>query len=131
MRSLVKPFALLLIITGFCSILSCSSDNDNQEASPAQKKVVFKVVGSSNATIETVVYGLGTNTTPVIGINSASWSSSEILIPNNVNILTLSANGIGGSALSTLKLQIFVDNQLKKETTVGGAVMSTIIQYSW
>lgn len=128
----LNAFKKLFLVLSFFSILvtGCSSD-DRAESNNPEKRVTFKVIGSSGASISVVVYGIGTSTYPVSGINSSTWTSDEILVPEAATTVTLSANAMGTSVTSSIKLQIFINNELKKEITQSGTVMSTYTQFTF
>jgi hypothetical protein len=48
-------------------------------------------------------------------------------LANGTKVFNLTANA-NGDASSNLNLQIFVDGNLKKETSVNGSIMNTFIQ---
>lgn len=127
MKTKIKNLSIVFFTFLFGIIAACSSDNDN---SIAGKKASFKVVGSNGANISTIVYALGSETFPVTNVNNTSWSSQEITIPNNVNTLSLSGNATGTSQSSSIRLEIYVNGQLKKQQTTSGTVMSTFTQYT-
>ncbi|WP_333696532.1 MmpS family transport accessory protein [Flavobacterium sp.] len=120
LKGLFLFFLLSIIITG------CSSDDNSSNS----RKVTFKVVGSNGANITTIVYALNSETFPVLNVNSSNWTSEEITLPADVNILSLSGNAIGSSASSSIRLEILVNGQVKKQQSASGTVMSTFTQYT-
>lgn len=124
-RKLLKNLLFVLLLT--ISLSGCSNDDGN---SSNERKVTFKVIGTNGANITTIVYALDSETFPVLNVNSSNWTSEEITLPADVNILSLSGNAIGSSASSSIRLEILVNGQVKKQQSASGTVMSTFTQYT-
>jgi hypothetical protein len=107
----------------------CSKKTDNPSPAPTSvvKKAQFKVMGSLGVKIDNIVYAIDSKTTPVLGVSGSTWLSPQIELANGTKVFNLTANA-NGDASSNLNLQIFVDGNLKKETSVNGSIMNTFIQ---
>lgn len=124
-KKLLKSLLFVLLLT--VTLSGCSNDDGN---SSNERKVTFKVIGTNGANITTIVYALDSETFPVLNVNSSNWTSEEITLPADVNNLSLSGNAIGSSASSSIRLEILVNGQVKKQQSASGTVMSTFTQYT-
>ncbi|MGE8511330.1 MAG: hypothetical protein ACN6N7_01425, partial [Chryseobacterium culicis] len=118
----VAVIAALLI--GFTA--SCSKDNDDNNVNGAGKshKVVFKAIASSGSNIDVAVYGIDGNPTTASSLSGSTWSSPEITSEPGAYTANAAVNAIGPDASATLKVQIWVDGELKKEGTSSGQYLS-------
>jgi hypothetical protein len=112
---------LLLFPTLLCMLAfaGCSGKGDNP--APTGHKIKYKVDVSSGSTIHTVIYlaASGENTT-LSNLSVATWESAEINMPANTGAVSLAAVGTAANASATIKVQIFVDGVMKKESTATG-----------
>ncbi|HTN38365.1 MAG TPA: hypothetical protein VL053_14895 [Arachidicoccus sp.] len=104
-----------------CLIFSCSKDKD----SPSGKshKVQFKVVTSPGCDIQLAVYGVGDDNTSETSLSGTEWASEILTAPAGTEGLYLSAQATGVDANSTIKAQIYVDGELKKEGSAKGEIL--------
>ncbi|WP_316734976.1 hypothetical protein [Pedobacter aquatilis] len=125
-KTFVLSFFALILIT---SLFSCKKD-DVESPSKSSHKVVFKLEASAGSNLSTVVYGYDSQITTATSLTGTTWTSAEITVPAGTNIINIAANAMGANANSTLKAQIFVDGELKREGTSSGAVLSASASFS-
>ncbi len=130
-RTLLTGAFLLLSGTLLLGVTaSCSNDEDNDEPQTSHK-VVFKAQASSGSNIDIAVYGLDSNTTTATSLSGTAWTSPEITAPAGTYGANVAVNAIGADANSTLKVQIYVDGELKKEGTSSGQYLSASANYTF
>jgi len=104
--------------------VGCSKSEVNPTVSGSQK-VVYKVIGSSDVVISTIVFyeGDGPVSRQIDGGNT--WQSEEVLVNRTP---TISVNAIGKNLESTLKVQILVEGKVIKESgqSKGKILVSTL-----
>lgn len=127
--ALVAVVAIMLI--GFTA--SCSNDDDDNNVNGAGKshKVVFKAIASSGSNIDVAVYGIDGNPTTASSLSGTTWSSPEVTSEPGAYNANVAVNAIGPNASSTLKVQIWVDGELKKEGTSSGQYLSASASYTF
>ncbi|MFP7657281.1 hypothetical protein [Chryseobacterium proteolyticum] len=131
---LKKAFIAMVatVLLGF--IASCSNDDDDNNgggSSGSSHKVVFKAQASPGSNIANAAYGYDANNTQVTGLSGTSWTSPEITVPAGAVIVNGGVVGTGANASSTLKVQIYIDGELKKEATGSGTTLSATASYSF
>ncbi|KLT65322.1 hypothetical protein [Pedobacter sp. BMA] len=127
-KTWVLSFFALMLVTGFTG---CKKDDDNVDGpSKTSHKVVFKMVASAGSSISTVVYGYDSQITSATTLSGTTWTSPEITVPAGTVSLNVTGNARGVDASSSLKAQIYVDGELKKEGSSTGAVLSALASYS-
>ena len=95
-------------------------------------KVKFIAETSFGARLTKIAYTNETgdmNTTYFI--DNRSSATEEQYIPWSVGVVNLQATGTGGSGSSSIKLQIWVDDQLVKEIVSTGMPLSASTSYSF
>lgn len=119
------------LIFGFVS--SCSDDDDDNPVNGAGEthKVVFKAIASSGSNIDVAVYGIDGNPTTASSLSGTTWSSPEVTAEKGAYTANVAVNAIGAGASSTLKVQIWVDGELKKEGTSSGQYLSASTSYTF
>lgn len=119
------------LIFGFVS--SCSDDDDDNpvNGSGETHKVVFKAIASSGSNIDVAVYGIDGNPTTASSLSGTAWSSPEVTAEKGAYTANVAVNAIGAGASSTLKVQIWVDGELKKEGTSSGQYLSASTSYTF
>lgn len=122
----VVLFATMLM--GF--VTSCSKDNDDNGGGRSHK-VVFKAIASSGSNIEMAAYGIDGNPTTATSLSGTTWSSPEVTSEPGAYNANVAVNAIGANASSTLKVQIWVDGELKKEGTSSGEILSASAGYTF
>ncbi|AZA79748.1 hypothetical protein EG347_20805 [Chryseobacterium sp. G0186] len=132
MNQLLRGTFFVLLATmllGF--ITSCSNDDDDDNGNGAGKshKVVFKAIASSGTNIDVAVYGIDGNPTTASSLSGTTWSSPEVTSEPGAYNANVAVNAIGTDASSTLKVQIWVDGELKKEGTSSGQYLSASASY--
>jgi len=126
--ALVAVIAAMLI--GFTA--SCSKDNDdNVNGAGKSHKVVFKAIASSGSNIDVAVYGIDGNPTTASSLSGSTWSSPEVTSEAGAYSANVAVNAIGPDASATLKVQIWVDGELKKEGTSSGQYLSASTSYTF
>lgn len=132
---LLKGTLVVLLATmlmGFVS--SCSKDDDdtpNVNGAKKTHKVVFKAIASAGADIDGAVYGIDSNVTTATSLSGTTWSSPEVTSEAGAYNANVVVNAIGPNASSTLKVQIWVDGELKKEGTSSGQYLSASASYTF
>ncbi|MDR4951359.1 hypothetical protein REB14_04045 [Chryseobacterium sp. ES2] len=126
--------ALVAVITamfiGFTA--SCSKDNDdNENGAGKSHKVVFKAIASSGSNIDVAVYGIDGNPTTASSLSGSTWSSPEVTSESGAYSANVAVNAVGPNASATLKVQIWVDGELKKEGTSSGQYLSASTSYTF
>jgi hypothetical protein len=120
-----------LLALMFASIFTgCSKDDDNKPSSSSHK-VTFKAVASTGSNISIAVYGYDANPTTATSLSGTTWSSPELTVPAGTVLATAAVSATGVDASSSLKVQIFVDGELKKEGTSTGEILSASATYSF
>ncbi|MCS3529655.1 hypothetical protein [Chryseobacterium sp. JUb7] len=124
-------FLMLAATLLFGFVSSCSSDDDDNPVNGASKthKVVFKAIASSGSNIDVAVYGIDGNPTTASSLSGTTWSSPEVTSEAGAYNANVAVNAIGPNASSTLKVQIWVDGELKKEGTSSGQYLSASASY--
>ena len=127
MKNISRTLSLSLIMLAVSVLFSCKKENKS-----GTHKVKFKAETSSDAKLSSVFYTRETG--DIItnsSVNSSSFSSSELTIPSSIPVITFGASGTGANAGSTLKVQIWVDGNLVKESTGTGTALSATTTYSF
>ncbi|SHE44972.1 hypothetical protein SAMN05443633_101260 [Chryseobacterium arachidis] len=126
--SFIMMAAALLL--GF--VASCSNDDDdNTPGAGKTHKVVFKAEASAGSNIEIAVYGIDGNPTTASSLSGTTWTSPEITSEAGAYNANVAVNAIGPNASATLKVQIWVDGQLKKEGTSSGQYLSASASHTF
>ncbi len=111
---------------------SCSKDNDdNENGAGKSHKVVFKAIASSGSNIDVAVYGIDGNPTTASSLSGSTWSSPEVTSEPGAYSANVAVNAVGPNASATLKVQIWVDGELKKEGTSSGQYLSASTSYTF
>lgn len=125
-------FVMVMAALVFGFVISCSNDDDdNIPGTNKTHKVVFKAEASAGSNIEIAVYGIDGNPTTATSLSGTTWSSPEITSEAGAMSANVAVNAIGASASSTLKVQIWVDGELKKEGTSSGQYLSASAAHSF
>ncbi|MRG48902.1 hypothetical protein GFS24_27575 [Chitinophaga sp. SYP-B3965] len=113
---------LLLFPALLCMLVfaGCSGKGDNP--TPTGHRIKYKAEVSSGSVINLVMYiaASGENTT-ISNLSVGTWESAEFDLPASTRAVSFGATGTAGSANATIKVQIFVDGVMKKESTATGA----------
>lgn len=122
---------MAVMLIGFTA--SCSNDDDDNNVNGAGKshKVVFKAIASSGSNIDVAVYGIDGNPTTASSLSGSTWSSPEVTSEPGAYSANVAVNAIGADASATLKVQIWVDGELKKEGTSSGQYLSASTSYTF
>ncbi|WP_415326201.1 hypothetical protein [Chryseobacterium sp. MMS23-Vi53] len=122
--------AATALVFGF--VASCSNDDDDIIPGDGKThKVVFKAEASSGSNIDIAVYGIDGNPTTASSLSGTTWTSPEITTDKNAYSANVAVSADGANASSTLKVQIWVDGELKKEGTSSGQVLSASAAYAF
>ena len=124
-------FVALITVMVLSLVESCRKDNDDTSEDIKTQKVVFKAEGSSGVNISKAVYGIDGNPITVTGLSGTTWTSPELTAEGVVYNSNVVVNATGVDAASTLKVQIWVDGQLKKESVTSGQVLSASTSYTF
>lgn len=115
-------------------VASCSKDDDDDNhvnGAGKSHKVVFKAIASSGSNIDVAVYGIDGNPTTASSLSGITWSSPEVTSESGAYNANVAVNAVGANASSTLKVQIWVDGELKKEGTSSGQYLSASASYTF
>ncbi|MCD0457597.1 hypothetical protein LPB85_19340 [Chryseobacterium sp. LC2016-27] len=123
-------FVAVMTVMVLSFVESCRKDDDVSEDVKTQK-IIFKAEGSSGVNISKAVYGIDGNPITVNGLSGATWTSPELTAEGVVYNTNVVVNATGVDAASTLKVQIWVDGQLKKESVSSGMTLSASTSYSF
>ena len=124
-------FVAVITVMVLSFVESCRKDDDDASEDIKTQKVVFKAEGSSGVNISKAVYGIDGNPITVNGLSGATWTSPEVTAEGVVYNTNVVVNATGVDAASTLKVQIWVDGQLKKESVSSGMTLSTSTSYTF
>ncbi|WP_159477389.1 hypothetical protein [Chryseobacterium sp. 18068] len=124
-------FVTLITVMILSLVESCRKDNDENSEEIKTQKVVFKAEGSSGVNISKAVYGIDGNPITVTGLSGTTWTSPELTAEGVVYNSNVVVNATGVDAASTLKVQIWVDGQLKKESVSSGLTLSASTSYTF
>lgn len=124
-------FVAVITVMVLSFVESCRKDNDDNSEDIKTQKVVFKAEGSSGVNISKAVYGIDGNPITVNGLSGATWTSPELTAEGVVYNTNVVVNATGVDAASTLKVQIWVDGQLKKESVSSGMTLSASTSYTF
>lgn len=124
-------FVALITVMVLSLVESCRKDNDDTSEDIKTQKIVFKAEGSSGVNISKAVYGIDGNPITVTGLSGTTWTSPEITAEGVVYNSNVVVNATGVDAASTLKVQIWVDGQLKKESVSSGLTLSASTSYTF
>lgn len=123
---------LLLPLLAFSiAIAACGGKDKDPAPSRNAKKVYFKVTGSAGVSIFSAVYGYDATLTTRTSIGGNSWTSPEITVPASAIGSSCYANGSGPDAQATLKVEMFVDGELKKTGTSQGTALTAGAQMNF
>lgn len=123
-------FVAVITVMVLSFVESCRKDDEVSEEVKTQK-VVFKAEASSGVTITKAVYGIDGNPITVTGLSGTTWTSPEIAMEGVLYNSNVVVNAIGLDATSTLKVQIFVDGQLKAEGVSSGQNLTASTSYTF
>ena len=123
-------FVAVITVMVFSFVESCRKDDDVSEEVKTQK-IVFKAEASSGVNITKAVYGIDGNPITVTGLSGTTWTSPEITMEGVLYNSNVVVNAIGVDAASTLKVQIFVDGQLKAESVSSGQNLTASTSYTF
>lgn len=124
-------FVAVITVMVLSFVESCRKDDDDASENIKTQKVVFKAEGSSGVNISKAVYGIDGNPITVNGLSGATWTSPELTAEGVVYNTNVVVNATGVDATSTLKVQIWVDGQLKKESVSSGMTLSASTSYTF
>ncbi|WP_210151072.1 hypothetical protein [Chryseobacterium scophthalmum] len=124
-------FVAVITVMVLSFVESCRKDDDDTSEDIKTQKVVFKAEGSSGVNISKAVYGIDGNPITVNGLSGAAWTSPEVTAEGVVYNTNVVVNATGVDMTSTLKVQIWVDGQLKKESVSSGMTLSASTSYSF
>lgn len=123
-------FVAVITVMILSFVESCRKDDDTSEEIKTQK-IVFKAEASSGVNITKAVYGIDGNPITVSGLNGTTWTSPEVNVEGVVYNSNVVVNATGVDAASTLKVQIWVDGQLKAEGISSGQNLTTSTSYTF
>jgi|GEM_PF-873132 len=124
-------FVAVITVMVLSFVESCRKDDDDASEDIKTQKVVFKAEGSSGVNISKAVYGIDGNPITVNGLSGATWTSPELTAEGVVYNTNVVVNATGVDAASILKVQIWVDGQLKKESVSSGMALSASTSYTF
>lgn len=115
----------------FASIFTGCSKDDDGKPSSGSHKVTFKATASAGSSISGAAYGYDNQQTVATSLSGTTWTSPEINVPAGTVLVTAAVTGTGVDASSSLKVQVFVDGELKKEGTSTGRTLSASATYAF
>ncbi|SUX46127.1 MmpS family transport accessory protein [Chryseobacterium indoltheticum] len=124
-------FVMVMAALVFGFVTSCSNDDDDIPGTNKTHKVVFKAEASAGSSIDIAVYGIDGNPTTATSLSGTTWSSPEITTEAGAMSANVAVNAVGANASSTLKVQIWVDGELKKEGTSSGQYLSASASHTF
>lgn len=124
-------FVAVITVMVLSFVESCRKDDDHSSEDIKTQKIIFKAEGSSGVNISKAVYGIDGNPITVNGLSGTTWTSPELTAEGVVYNTNVVVNATGVDAASTLKVQIWVDGQLKKESVSSGMTLSASTSYSF
>ncbi|TZF85884.1 hypothetical protein FW774_02095 (plasmid) [Pedobacter sp. BS3] len=129
MKKVTRWMALSLAVALIVSVSSCKKDKDSPNGT---HKIVYKAEISGGGQISTAIFtnAQGDQTTQT-DVNTTTWTSAELTIPESVQVIGFGCSGSGATASSTLKIQIYVDGNLVKENTGTGTILTASTTYSF
>lgn len=131
MKGLEKKVLMLLFglaVGALFLCAGCSKDEDGTQGG-GSVKVTYKIIGSSDTKINTVVYYSGSNPASATGDFGSTWEKEATVENKAMAMVTASANGL--SQTSTLKAQILIDGKVVKESTPStGTTLSAQVSLS-
>lgn len=131
MRNIPKSMAKLLSVAFAAMLFSaCSKGGDTEPGTNASRKIMFKAEASAGSALHMVVYGYDTDLTTISSLGGTTWTSPEITTPAGATVASITVNARGANPASTLKVQVYVDGILKKETGSMGTALSATAQYN-
>lgn len=119
LKSLLLPVLALSI-----GMAACGGKDDDPAPGRSAKKVQFKATGSTGVKIMNAVYGFDQSITTASDINAQTWQSAVIDVPGSALGATCVIGAVGPNASSTLKVEMYIDGQLKKTGTSSGTALS-------
>lgn len=133
LKSVLKgSFVMVMAALVFGFVTSCSNDDDDDiPGTNKTHKVVFKAEASVGSNIEIAVYGIDGNPTTATSLSGTTWTSPEITTEAGAMSANVAINAVGASTSSTLKVQIWVDGELKKEGTSSGQYLSASASHTF
>lgn len=109
-------FPALLCMLAFAG---CSGKDDNP--APSGHKIKYRAEVSSGSSLHTVVYMAASGqSTTLSNLTGTTWESAEFNMPASTGAVSIAGVGTAANASATIKVQIFVDGVMKKESTATG-----------
>lgn len=124
-------FVAVITVMVLSFVESCRKDDEDTSEDTKTQKVVFKAEGSSGVNISKAVYGIDGNPITVTGLSGTTWASPELTAEGVVYNSNVVVNATGVDAASTLKVQIWVNGELKKESVSSGQTLSASTSYTF
>lgn len=124
-------FVAALAAVSVFTFSGCSKDDDK---GPGTHKVQYKVIGSANVKLNTIVYSNESNDqTAVSGLTGNTWTSSELNINGSVvPVIAISSSGyITDNVNGTIEVQIIVDGSVKKTNKGEGDAVVAQTSYTF
>lgn len=133
MKNFKNLFIFLLSVFSINLLISCDDkDKKNEEnlnGSGESYKVLFKAEVAPKGKIRTVVYGVDSAISTQSSIEEQSWNK-ELVTKKGDRVVTFSVGALGEDKDSTLKVEIWVDGKLKKESHSKGEILSATASLS-
>lgn len=124
---LEKNLKIVFITLVAINLIGCSK---GEKPSSKPHKIIFKAEVSAGSSLNQATYGYDATLTTVSSLGGTTWTSPEVTVPADATVATISTNAMGTNTSSTLKVQVFVDGVLKKESTGSGIALSAVAQYN-
>lgn len=116
---------LLLPVLAFSiGFSACGGKDDDPAPGRSAKKVQYKAIGSTGVKLHSAIYGYDQTITTVSSIPGNTWTSPVLDVPASAMGGTCVVGAIGVDANSTLKVEMYINGELKKTGTSSGTTLS-------
>ncbi len=125
-----KRLLTICLLAATMFTLSCSKDDKDNE--PVTHTVLFKAEALPGGNIQAAVYGVDGDTHTATDLSGTTWSSPTLTAPAGAFNANIVVNASGASDATILKVQIYVDGELKKEeSSTPGRIVSVTTGYQF
>lgn len=116
---------LLLPVLAFSiGFSACGGKDDDPAPGRSAKKVQYKAFGSQGVVLYSALYGYDQSITSQTSINANTWTSPVIDVPATAMGGTCVIGATGPNANSTLRVEMYINGELKKTGTASGTALS-------
>jgi hypothetical protein len=123
-KKLLLPLLLFAL-----SVVSCSKSDDDKP-SGGSHKIRMKAEASAGSSMYLIFYvDAAGESKQFTNVSGTSWDSGDLTYGSSVQAISFGAAATPKDASSTLKVQIYVDGKLEKESTASGTSLSASTTY--